>query len=192
MHLAMNMGNGRHYSVFVIYGAAGGAGCKNKAAYTSRIVDAIRLEIAALKLSHVLLVGDLNADPKHIPAVTHLLDHDHFVDVGAIASQFGGVDNEGTCLTANAKKHYRRDYAFVSPSMLEHVADFAVLHDVPMAISPHSRLRLTLKFTDAQMQVSRMQQPTEFHVLLHNRCEELFGNMFDSHSAKQEAWRLFP
>ncbi len=70
-----------------------------------------------LKGGPALFALDLNALPEHIPFCATLLGPARWVDLGAVASHFGGTDYAPTCLAPNSKQATQRDYLFALHSV---------------------------------------------------------------------------
>ena len=65
----------------------------------------------------------------------------HWIDVGAVACVWGGVNKEYTCVAPTSKEATRRDYVFSNPQALPLIQDFQVNHNVNMLV--HSMLVAT-------------------------------------------------
>ena len=53
-----------------------------------------------------ILVGDFNADHKDIAVLQGLIDFEGWTDLGAVASRWGQIPNEFTCVGYNAKTQH--------------------------------------------------------------------------------------
>ena len=69
---------------------------------------------------------------------------DRWIDVGARASLWGGVDGENTCHAAGTSDGARRDYIFIHPALLRYVAEVKVHQDATFAT--HSRVEVVFNF----------------------------------------------
>ena len=57
----------------------------------------MREEIGAYCNQPVLIIGDFNAEPNSLMQAKELIDEEAWIDVGAVASWWGGEDNQPTC-----------------------------------------------------------------------------------------------
>ena len=108
------------------YGETGGSKNTQAAMVTDEIVDILITELEHLPDMPAILLGDLNADPYDIPAVTRRIEDLGWFDVGAHASVWGGIDNQPTSRPPNASRSNRRDYIFVSPDLVGIIEKFNV------------------------------------------------------------------
>ncbi len=88
----------------------------------------------------VLITGDLNADLCKLQVVQDALDDHHFHDIGAIASAFGGTDNDYTCRINATATCTRRDYVLANYQALKCINSFSVDHKAGFPV--HSVLRI--------------------------------------------------
>ncbi len=75
----------------------------------------------------VAIMGDFNADLQMLPHCQQLVLHEDWCDVGAVASRWGGIDNQPTCLGHNALAPTRNDYLLVNAMALPLISDFRVI-----------------------------------------------------------------
>jgi hypothetical protein len=161
IHIAVDIGHQRFVSVFVIYGWSGGASNKKMASLTNRLLDAINLETQAHPPTPTLIIGDINAEPKHLSILADMLESGGWCDLGANAQIWGGTPLEFTCLTAGAKQGYRRDFAFANDLLLPSITGFRILHQAPHAIAPHSMLQVRIKPSQLPTSSTQMRQPKD-------------------------------
>ena len=81
--------------VFVIYGKAGGT--KHAKGITEAIIEAIRQENWPYCTQPVLIIGDFNVEPNSFNRTAELMEEEAWIDVGAVASWWGGTDCQPTC-----------------------------------------------------------------------------------------------
>ena len=62
----------------------------------------------------VLIIGDLNADLCKLEVVQDALGYNHLHDIEAIASAFGGIDNDYTCRLNATATCTRRDFVLAN------------------------------------------------------------------------------
>ena len=72
-------------------------------------------------------MGDFNASLHLLPHCQQLVLHEDWCDVGAVASRWGGVDNQPTCRGHNALAPTRNDYLLVNATALPLISSFLVL-----------------------------------------------------------------
>ena len=112
IHFGLGLKNGIVLSIFVIYGWSGSNGSKKNASKTNLLMQAILKERETQPSGPVLIMGDLNADPENIATTKEMLVNGLWVDVGAHAARWNGINKEYTCVTARSKAPTRRDYIF--------------------------------------------------------------------------------
>ena len=129
--------------VYLLYGWVGGATDQVAAHQTSALLEATYREHIAQGEGPALIAIDLNADPEHVLFCKTLLEQAKWVDLGAVAGLFGGVDQAPTCLASMAKQASRRDYLIVHPSLMI-AAQKVQVHDTA-EFSTHSRLSVEFR-----------------------------------------------
>ena len=72
----------------------------------------MRDEIIAMGDTHVILAGDLNANPEDIPTMQDLLERVGWMDVGA-QPRWAPDGPEPTCFAPGAGGGTRRDYIYL-------------------------------------------------------------------------------
>lgn len=97
-----DIGNFNTIAIAVVYGETNGNHNQEAADTTCALVDAILCELETMPEIPTAIVGDLNAEHGKLE-VLEQLRITGWVDTGAVASRWGGRDNEPTCITANAK-----------------------------------------------------------------------------------------
>lgn len=190
IHIALSCTEGRYISAMVLYGFTGGAKNKAKAALTNQLVDAMRQELTAQGIQHVLLLTDLNACPDNIHSIQQLID-DGWLDVSSKADVYGSTPCEPTCLIATSKADTRRDYVFVSPPLQPAITAFSTLRSPPLAIAPHSRLRVTLQIDKLGQHVTLFRQPTDLLTTIKQRFSYLCGERDDRNPVRKQQWDTF-
>ena len=68
-------------------------------------------------------------DPKNSKTIQILIEDESWIDLGAVASQWGGCDNEATCHTRAAAKETRIDVTLASRDLIPFVKKFEVEKD---------------------------------------------------------------
>ena len=104
---------------FIIYGWTGGRQSTQAAKRTDDIFIHIIHELSLRPEGPVAIMGDLNATLQQLPHCKQLIDDGAWCDVGAVASRWGGIDNQPTCFGHNALEPTRNDY-FIVNSMASH------------------------------------------------------------------------
>ena len=84
----VGLGWGSNLMVYVPYGKAGGA--KADKDFTNSIMEAIREEIETEHHKPTIIIGDFNAETATLQAVSEMIDHEQWIDVGANVSWWGG------------------------------------------------------------------------------------------------------
>ena len=127
--------------VYNPYCPSGGHTDHLAAARTDAIFAAIREDHRERGCPPSAIACDLNAETRDIPTLTKLLAVGGWVDVGAIASRWGGNDAQHTCLAPNAKTKTRRDYIFLTANLVTAVTKHRVFDDGTFAV--HARVQVT-------------------------------------------------
>ena len=89
-----------------------------------------------------IIAGDLNADASDLQACS-LLQRTGWIDLGAMASRWRGVDGDYTCLAHSAHRATRRDFVFANPQAVALVEAFRVDHSSDFDV--HAVLQLLIK-----------------------------------------------
>ena len=126
--------------VFVIYGKSGGS--KHARAITDAIIAAIRKEMGPCCNQPVLIMGDFNAEPNSLMQAKELMDDEAWIDVGAVASWWGGIDNQPTCLQRAEVQETRIDGVLANSMAISFIRGYTVEKD-PM-IPTHYVVKLHL------------------------------------------------
>ena len=190
LHLALGLGKGKLLSTFVIYGWTGGAQNKKAARKSAALFEAIIGEIAAHPLGPMLIMGNLNSDPKHIAPLEELLARQSWTDIGAIADTWGRVPFEPTCLTAVSNRPSRRDYMFCNSQLLPLVSDFEVMFRA--SIPTHATIRLTLKVFDVPILLRVAKQLPNMWLITQEHYEQLNENLAElPEHEKQLLWKQY-
>ena len=117
---------------------------------------AIREERLAQGDAHVMLAGDLNAEPRDLPALWELLEVAGWADVGAQPT-WARTGTAPTCFAQGAKYGTNKDFFFVDPFLLPTVQGFKVLPELFFPV--HLPLQLTLVPDQAEVTVYRAAAP---------------------------------
>ena len=83
MRVVFRVGGRVALVVYNVYGFPGGHHCREAAARTNAIVEAVIQEATQRGDLYVAIVGDLNADAADLPAITELLQGHGWTDLGA-------------------------------------------------------------------------------------------------------------
>ena len=126
--------------VFVIYGKSGGS--KHARGITEAIIAAIRKEMGPYCNQPVLIMGDFNAEPNSLMQAMELMEEEAWIDVGAVASWWGGIDNQPTCLQRAEVQETRIDGVLANSMAISFIRGFTVEKD-PM-IPTHSVVKIHL------------------------------------------------
>ena len=81
----------------IVCGWTGGLDNSCNASRTNAILRCCRAEAKCHKDYLVGICGDINAGPDNLTELGLILAEDHWIDVGAVASIFGGIDEQATC-----------------------------------------------------------------------------------------------
>ena len=171
---AYGKGKGSKLAFFYcIYGHSGGHGNSSKAHLTNTIVQAVDDDIKLRPPGAHFIVGDFNADVPDIPALERLTVDEGWVDLGAVADQWGQPPNQSTCITKGAHDATRRDYVFSSPMAFQLVSHFQV--DAGDVCPTHSTLTFHLNTGDAGFQQYQAKKPAPLEHLLEQAFKQQYG-----------------
>ena len=131
--------------IFVIYGKSGGS--KHAKGVTEAIIAAIREEIVAYCNQPVLIIGDFNAEPNSLMQAKELIDEEAWIDVGAVASWWGGEDNQPTCQRRAEVQETRINGALTNSMAISYIRGYTVEKD-PM-IPTHYVVKINLDLATA-------------------------------------------
>ena len=116
----------RSIIVAVIYGVTDSKGNPRAQAVTEKVFAAVRAELDKYPGSMKMIVGDFNGDPDTFMELEDLRLRHAWVDIGAVASRWGGTNDQGTCLAPGAHTMTRRDYMYLCPRLVQLVRKFEV------------------------------------------------------------------
>ena len=165
----------------VVYGWTNGRHLPAVARRTDKLIQIVSEELDAQPGSLFLVVGDLNAEPTHLPNLAALLQANAWFDVGAHGSLFGGQDSEPTCLGYNAELPTRHDFVFACPNIVPYICLFSVYKD--LAVDVHSILRLTFKFKQTPFAANINLVPPSFADQLHTKFFDIHSELDSNKSA---------
>ena len=90
----------------------------------------------------MLIIGDFNAIPSSFNGTAELMEEEAWIDVGAVASWWGGIDNQPTCAQRAGARETRIDGVMANCMAIPYIRGFEVEKD-PM-IPTHSVVKLYL------------------------------------------------
>ena len=157
-------------SIFVIYGWSGSNGSKKNASKTNLLMQAILKERETQPSGPVLIMGDLNADPENIATTKEMLVNGLWVDVGAHAARWNGINKEYTCVTARSKAPTRRDYIFCNQEMMPLIRNFKVIHE--NGLPTHSTLAIKVDVGELVHHKRLLQTPLSLYNLLRGGIQQ--------------------
>ena len=177
MLFSCNVGISVECYFLVIYGWTGGAESKHAAARTDQLVQAGLKQIELCPQAPTFILGDLNAEPDQVASIHQLLTDRHWVDVGAVASTWGGSDLEHTCIAPTAKQATRRDFVFCSPQAFPLIQGFKVDHSTSMPV--HAMLVVTLRVDNCSKSIVVNETPHSYANALREHYNSHIGSIAD-------------
>ena len=142
----IDLGWRQNIVAFVVYCFAGGSNEAKEG--TDQIADAIREEIGEDSVMPVIIQGDFNRTLNEIPTFKEMIEEEAWVDIGSVASWWGGTDNQTTCQSSSKAKATRIDGMLFNKFALPLVQHFEVIKDD--MIPTHSVMRVTLSRQNVQ------------------------------------------
>ena len=95
----------------------------------------------------MLIIGDFNAEPNSFNETVELMEEEAWIDVGAVASWWGGTDNQPTCFQRAEVQETRIDGVLANSMAIPYIRGFMVEKD-PM-IPTHSVVKIHLDLETA-------------------------------------------
>ena len=169
--------------VFVIYGKSGGS--KHARGITEAIIAAIRKEMGPNCNQPVLIMGDFNAAPNSLMQAKELIDEEAWIDVGAVASWWGGIDNQPTCLQRAEVQETRIDGVLANSMAISFIRGFMVEKD-PM-IPTHSVVKLRLDLETVGEQRKFIKTLPSLKYMLDDKIAKETAGMEDAKEKKLKA-----
>lgn len=96
----------------------------------------------------VIIIGDFNAEPNSLKGAEELMDEEGWIDAGAVASWWGGVDNMPTCSQRAEARETRIDGALVNSTAIPLIKSFTVVKDTMIPTHSVVQLHLNLDVTE--------------------------------------------
>ena len=144
--------------VISVYGFVKAQNSEPKEAATARICEAIFEELQNWPNAPVMILGDVNCNPRKVCPLEHQLTEGIFHDLGAIADTWGGQPYAPTARGHGARACSRLDFVFANRALLPQVRAFEVgpegIFDV------HRHVKVTLD-TGSIPSVRQLAQPRE-------------------------------
>ncbi len=137
-----------HVIIYTVYGWTNGLGDAEAAARTDDLLSLICADMDLQEEGPKLVVGDLNGPLEAFIGFHMSIKSGKLVDIGAIASAFGGVDGDTTCKANSKSKATRRDYIIANKAAEDLIDIMTVDHDPQFPV--HDVLRVTFKATAPQ------------------------------------------
>ena len=104
-----------HVMTYVVYGWTGADTDNSVASRTDNLLCIIHQDMLMQQPGPKLIVGDLNGTLAKFEAFNELVNTNQLVDIGAIASAYGGVNGDVTCKANSKATANRRDYVIANP-----------------------------------------------------------------------------
>ena len=121
-----NIGNNTIIHNDQTYGVTNGDRDDEAAAHTNAIGVAIIADAILQNGVPYIVTGDFNASIQRLSVYKDAIEDLLFIDVGACASAYGGLDNEYTCQVNAAACKTRTDYVLACLKALRHIASLKV------------------------------------------------------------------
>ena len=161
MRVVLPLGNGGIAHLFVIYGCQGAESDPEKLTLTDNLLTAVLAEAKVCSAGqHVVLVGDLNADPTVIPSLAKGIMNGHWIDVEKAFAIGRGVAPARTCqFQLDEDKGSRRDFALACPIAMAATTACCVLPD--RWFTPHFAIltEFSLSAWHATVHLARVYSP---------------------------------
>ena len=163
--------------IWNLYGWTGGATCEEAAQRSDDLFQIIKEETAQHEDVLSVIAADVNATDTDLPTLLNLTQTDQWIDVGAVASKWGGKDNEMTCKASKISKATRIDRIFVNNLLFPAVRGFQV--DTCDEYPAHQPLQLRLEAGALSSNVDKHRKTTNASKLFEQRILEEHGKHSD-------------
>ena len=170
--------------VYVVYGVTNGDTCPKAKQTTNAIIDAILDDIKLQPKGPKVVVGDLNASVVSLPLLQECVLKGELIDIGAIASDFGGTNCECTCRANTKSRETRRDYVFANREARNIISDFKV--DRTANTLTHAILKLSISTCPDSKRVDVLKLPNTIQDAITIRARKLNENNEISKTPKPE------
>jgi hypothetical protein len=120
------------------------------------------------------IVGDLNATTSRIPFIDAAINGGGWIDVGACASAYGGIDYDTTCRANPKARQTRRDYVFANLDAKAWVKSLHVDHHANLPV--HDVITLTLKGHRPSVSYEAVKLPDRIYDIFKGVCVKLYGD----------------
>ena len=130
-----------------------------------------------------IICGDFNCSLSSLPDTKSCMELYGFVNLGSIASSFGGIDDEYTCVANAYSAHNIRDYVLVNQEALDLIEHFSIDHESGLPV--HSVLRIQFKACAEKVDYERVILPKSLMSAFMNQCQLAYDQIhFQAHKAK--------
>ena len=161
--------------VYGVYGVTRGDSSDQAAASTCDIISSILQDADEQEVGPKLIVGDFNASIHRLPSLEQAIREGKYTDVGSIASNFKGVDNDTTCKASEKCKATRRDYVIANTEALSLIDTFKIDHDAHVPV--HDIIQVQFKGQVALQKYDAVKLPKTIHSIFLEQCRENYGNI---------------
>ena len=120
-----------------------------------------------------LISGDGNASVYRLPVIQDMITSGKIIDIGSIASMYGGIDNDTTCKVNANCKATRKDYVFANPEAHSLIDKFEVDHC--SLIPVHNVIRVIFKGEAPVHTYDAVQLPKSINDVFKDRCIDVYG-----------------
>ena len=168
---------------YYYYGKTGGDLDTRIAQQTDNALQCI-FEDANLQLpGPKIICGDFNCSLANLPDTKLCMELYGFVNLGSIASSFGGIDDEYTCVANAYCAHNIRDYILVNQEALDMIQKFSIDHDSGLPV--HSVLCVEFKACADKVEYEKVTLPKSLMSVFLNQCQLAYDHInFQAKQAK--------
>ena len=160
--------------VYNLYGWTNGNTCREAAARTNSLIQAILEDMALQPPGPMLVLGDINGDPATFHDLQQALNKHTLLDVGAQAQQWGEVPCDYTCRAQGTHRPTRRDYIFANPQAYSLVTHFRVDHKAGLKV--HDPIVLQITTTHAHTyHINKLHRPLSLNTLCITNMTKRYG-----------------
>ena len=131
-----------------------------------------------------IICGDFNCSLGSLPDTKLCMELYGFVNLGSIASSFGGKDDEFTCVANAFCAHNIRDYVLVNQEALDMIEHFSIDHKSGLPV--HSVLGVHFKTCADKVDYEKVTLPKSLMSVFLNQCQLAYDHInFQAHQAKE-------
>ncbi len=164
---------GVHCLTYVVYGWTGADTDHQAACRTDDLLCIIHQDMMMQQDGPKLIVGDLNGSLATFVAFYEIVRSNQLYDIGAMASAFGGKNNDTTCKANGKAKATRRDYVIANWQARQMIDTIVVDHKPCFLV--HDVIELTFKGKAPVITQQAVNMPTSLKSIVKKVLDKDYG-----------------